>query len=176
MSYTEWTDSAEDSQITSFAFLLQYDPKNCRASQAKREINNYILEETGTALQDIPKWNANLTSVGIKDNNKHHSTLAYDVSARYQDADRLWALMEQTFTKDKFKHSPRHCPFLLKKEAPGVFKSLVDYQSDYTAGMLTIDVEGIPREHMNEGFSIHLRQHYGNIVVIYEHVNTDKED
>ena len=83
MSYTEWTDLAEDSHITSLAFILQYDPKICQSSQAKREINNYILEETGTALKDIPKWNASLTSVGIKDNNTHHRTLAYDVSARY---------------------------------------------------------------------------------------------
>jgi len=39
MSYTDWTeDSSEDSHITSMAFLIQYDPKNCSSSQAKREI------------------------------------------------------------------------------------------------------------------------------------------
>jgi len=80
--------------------------------------------------------------------------------ARYQDADKLRALMEQTFTKNKFMHSPTYCPFYLKIDAPGFFKSLVDYQSDYTADMLTIAVEGIPREHMTKGFGIHLRQHY----------------
>ena len=29
---------------------------------------------------------------------------------------------------------------------------------------------------MTDGFGIHLRQHFGNIVDIYDHVNTDKED
>ena len=42
--------------------------------------------------------------------------------------------------------------------------------------MLTIAVEGIPREHMTAGFGLHLRKHFGNIVDIYEHVNTEKED
>jgi len=176
MTYTDWTDAAENSHITSMVFLIQYDPKNCSSSQAKRAINNYILEETGTSLKDIPKCNSTLTSVGIQEKNTHHRTLTYDALAQYQDADQLRSLMEKTFTKQKFKHSPRYCLYSIKKDAQGAFKSLVDYQFDYTADMLTIAVEGIPREHMNDGFGTHLRQRYSNIVDIYDHNNTDKED
>ena len=66
LRYSEWSDSEEDSQISTIGFLLKYDPKNCPSKQAETEINSLISEVHGFAENKIPRWKTMMTSTTNK--------------------------------------------------------------------------------------------------------------
>ena len=176
MKFSDWSDSEEDSNITALGFIIRYDPRNCPTKQVIREINGNIKEATGTPLSEIPRWKPAMTSTTVQHNGKTHRNLSYDLTCRTSDNRALRALLHDTFTSPQYQNLPRYSPYELKRKKPEIFARLVDYQSDYCASMYTIAVEGIPIEHMYNGFLDELKAIQPNIVDIYEHQNTEKEN
>jgi hypothetical protein len=168
LTYSVWSDDKKDAHTTALGFLIQYDSKNCPSAEVLQEINSDIAIENNIDTTDIPCWKPLMTSSSISLDGKFHRNLSCDITCKTKDAQQLLCLLlQKTFTKPKR-------PYSLKCKQPQLFPNLVDYQYDYCADLMTIAVEGIPRQHiMCVGFNDILKTKHPNIVDIYQHKNKD---